>query len=306
MDGRGFRRLRIVAAGVVGASVVPAAAPEAGAAEEFVPATYAATGSRWQVSTGLGAHNAAGATTVGYGLATAQRSGFTMGPTHTTFSNFVSVPFATAQSDAIATGGGAFLLIANGQTFRPPNFTLDVTGNTFTSSRRLAGLKVEHRFVFLGDLKAAVLFTFTNPSRTRTKKAEVVVASALGTSQVSNSESGDGTVTTDDAWFVGTPPDSDTPYLTLGRGDCHPDARNCAHPTIHEAPDNGNPSWVERYKFRIRPRRTKRLLFFIEMSKSAPADPGKYDSGASLGTEGLLAPFTAKERRQVVNWRSLP
>lgn len=309
MDGSGFRKLRIVmAAGVAGSTVAPGLMPPAGAAEQDTPASYSAISSKWNAlsfafeipSFGSGQ---------GYGLGTGQLRGTEQNcfqsPTPNGGFRTTCFPFNTTLPGALP--GGGFLLKVNGAVYQEPDGKIDVSGNTFTSSRKLKGFRVEHRAIFFPGGRAAILYTFKNP-RTTSRRATVLVGTQLGVSNVTQTESGDPVLTTEDAWFVDSPiaNPSSTPVIKIARGDC--DAASgapCTHPTILQVPTDGNTHWVERYSFRIGPRKAKRLLFYIDMDEDTASNPQVYNDGASLFVANLL-PLTDKEKAQVVNWRDLP
>jgi len=311
---------------MAGSFVLGVAAPKAFAATTKLPYGFIArtpsgfSGSNWHVmnsnflsATGWGSHVG------GFGLNTAGLTNLVQThpclahSSHGACTITTKRTFATHQTGAFGSGG--LQLMVNGSAFKAPQGKIHVSdfdsalGNVIKASRIVRGVKVQFRIViFPFDRRAAVLYSFTNPSTTSAIHVNALVGTSLGTPRLTAETTSDHAVTNSDAWFATAPFSAGTPTVTYARGNCGTfDPPPCTLSSILAAPDEAGDTpanWIERYRFKLRPKKTKRLLFYIELSKDAPRSPEDFNNEVSLGSAGLLAPFTLTELKQLINWHT--
>jgi hypothetical protein len=222
--------------------------------------------------------------------------------------NFTNCHHTTKTSGDAFDGAGE--LTVGGVVFKTPSGTVDRStdsaGNHVikTPSVMMHGFRVRVSHTLLeGRSALRLLYSFTNTSSS-TKHLHAQIGTDFGDDSgvsIFSSSDGNQTVENHDSWFTVTQPSR--PNLLIARGD-----RRGKNSDIVLAPDAHSDDSIDSFSIRVKPHRTVRLLYFIDMTRqvfifSFPPSGTGYQTGADLASSGNLDGMSQKEIDQVVNWR---
>jgi hypothetical protein len=308
MKGKGFDRIRsIAAAGAMGLSFFGGASI-ARAVSKSLPAVVTISHNNWTVHWGGSISN---------GIDNQSTSMLTTG------GNEVSKSFFCISDATLTVGGntygdafdGAFQLLLDGVAFANPDGNVDLTGNTLTTDTiTISGLQTTIQYYFVPDRPVIrIQYSFHNAGGSPVS-VPALIGGNLGSdddSTIQMTSDGDQAVERSDKWYfsndsgtVGDEPDSD-PNFTLSRffDGAEVIPTSVAFPG-NETEDGYYDFFTEKYDITVQPGTTARILIFCQLSSSnadAQAGAADFETLEAAQNAGLLNGLSASEINEIVN-----